>query len=378
MKKLFISLALILSFLAVMANDGAFYSEGTHLIPITETDISVQKEILTITRVQGDNSWNIKYNVNVYYEFFNPGKAKDLIVGFESMPPGEGTIDDSYPYNPEISNFKVIMNGAELPYEASIVPFEGKYYQDGEFQELSLEYVSNFDEYFYYGNLFFVYHFNAHFNEGLNIINHTYTFYGEAYILSEYIFDYVLTAANRWANNGIDDFTLILDMGDRQSFCVAPTFFNGTQDWTIDGKGRVKIDPGYISYVFECDNEEAPVFHIQQGKVVFHKKNFHPEGELYIHKKSSYLTSDIKELAHEQYLSISSELITYLDDSELTKEDRRIMKNLPFAYRGYVFKNKKLQEFFESADWYIPNPEYKDDINGLSDGEKDWINFWSK
>ena len=32
------------------ANDGVFYAEGNHLIPITETDIRVQKEVLTLNR----------------------------------------------------------------------------------------------------------------------------------------------------------------------------------------------------------------------------------------------------------------------------------------------------------------------------------------
>jgi hypothetical protein len=27
-------------------------------------------------------------HVHVYYEFFNPGEEKTLLVGFEAMPPG--------------------------------------------------------------------------------------------------------------------------------------------------------------------------------------------------------------------------------------------------------------------------------------------------
>ena len=69
----FASVLLITSCMAAIsawANDGAFYASGNHLIPITETDIRVQKEILTLNRV-GDS-----IQVNVYYEFFNPVAEK--------------------------------------------------------------------------------------------------------------------------------------------------------------------------------------------------------------------------------------------------------------------------------------------------------------
>ncbi|MBQ4398519.1 MAG: LamG domain-containing protein [Bacteroidales bacterium] len=45
----------------------------------------MQKEILTITRVTDSiNGWGDLFKVDVYYEFFNPDPAKDLIVGFEA------------------------------------------------------------------------------------------------------------------------------------------------------------------------------------------------------------------------------------------------------------------------------------------------------
>ena len=51
MKKAFILLLLVLSFIGAKANDGVFYAQGNHLISITETDISVKKQILTIKHV---------------------------------------------------------------------------------------------------------------------------------------------------------------------------------------------------------------------------------------------------------------------------------------------------------------------------------------
>ena len=49
------------------ANDGAFFAKGNQLIPISETQISVQKEILTLKNINHQ-----AIEVVVYYEFFNP------------------------------------------------------------------------------------------------------------------------------------------------------------------------------------------------------------------------------------------------------------------------------------------------------------------
>ena len=71
MKKIIAILSCCFSALFTFANDGVFYASGNQLIPITETDISVKKEVLTINRV-GDY-----LEVIVYYEFFNPVGEKE-------------------------------------------------------------------------------------------------------------------------------------------------------------------------------------------------------------------------------------------------------------------------------------------------------------
>ena len=76
MKRLLTFAACCLSTLFAFANDGVFYAAGNQLIPITETDISVKKEVLTLNRV-GNH-----IEVTVYYEFFNPVGEKELLVGF--------------------------------------------------------------------------------------------------------------------------------------------------------------------------------------------------------------------------------------------------------------------------------------------------------
>ena len=385
-KKAFLLLSLsVLSFIA-KANDGAFYSRGTQLIPIVETDISVQKEVLKIDRVYKD-FYNSYYEVSVYYEFFNPNEAKDLLVGFEAASPSEGGWGN-FPNHPCIFGFKAIMNGTDLPYEVAHVPYPrdedgyvnyriGDYYKNGRFQDLTLKQCQSLvpeDDYYDAIQLFYyVYHFNAHFNKGVNIIEHTYRFEGSSYNVSEYIFDYVLTAANRWANNGIDDFTLIINMGDRESFTVRPTFFKNAGEWTFNGKGKVFMEE-VDYYDFSDDREVRPLFHVQEGSIVFHKKNFHPDGELCISKIRCFC-KDIDEFK-EQYFHLDKELYGCFNTE--TEEVKRILKNLPFAYRGNVFKTKSLQQFFESTKWYIPNPDYQSTMEGMTNDEKEWIMHWSK
>ncbi|MBQ6728814.1 MAG: YARHG domain-containing protein [Bacteroidales bacterium] len=382
MKKLFTILFALLAIATAKANDGAFYAEGNHLIPITETDISVKKEILCITRVARpkDSYPRFSFTVNVYYEFYNPGAPKDLLVGFEA--PGDGNENG----NAYIHNFKVLMNGQSLPHEVARIFYPLKddgcldwgnmkgYYKNGHFVKPTKEQLDGLtdeDSPYYPWDadpFYFVYHFNAHFNKGLNIIQHTYDFEGSDLVYMDYLFDYVLTAANRWANNGIDDFTLELDMGERTSFAIHRSFFNDANEWTFTGKGRV----GQMLEVDDLFCMSCPVFHVQSGKLVFHKKNFHPEGELSI--ISGSYCSDAIELVKARYIDFNFNQMPAFSD----EQEKRILKNLPFAYRGYVFKDKGLQRFFESTEWYMPNPDYQADMTKFDKGEKQWVQFFGK
>lgn len=63
-------------------------------------------------------------------------------------------------------------------------------------------------------------------------------------VMIDYLHDfkYILTAANRWANRQIDDFTLNLSMSDYTNFYVNATFFSSADEWTIDGIGQKRDD----------------------------------------------------------------------------------------------------------------------------------------
>ena len=196
-------------------------------------------------------------------------------------------------------------------------------------------------------------------------------------------FPYILTAANRWANHQIDDFTLIINMGDRTSFTLLPTFFNSASQWTILGKGKTTVTR-------IKDDKEYLQFNIIQGSIQFHQENFHPDGELRINdiyphfdwNAHSLQSQNVLEgLKHKFYRLYLSDYFLQSDRKEeiyntYTPEQRRILKNLPFAYRGYIFKDKTLQEYFESSEWYIADPDYQADMQMLTDDEQHWVEFW--
>lgn len=218
------------------ANDGAYYASGNQLIPINETDVTVTKEVLTLVRKVVDGETYVY--VTVDYTFFNSGKNKTILVGFEAPSPF-GDVN-GYPKNgahPYISNFDVIMNNQFLKHKTAMVNTDN-YYINGaidaktEAEVIGEDFNSNSPEFYY------VYYFNANFKPGINTIKHTYRFNMSGSVLERYSFDYILTAANRWGNNQIDDFTLNIDMGNNQGFNISNTFFEDKKEWSIED-GRV-------------------------------------------------------------------------------------------------------------------------------------------
>ena len=395
MRKVLILIVCCISAMFAYANDGAFYAEGNHLIPITETDIRVQKEVLTLNRVDD------RIEVTVYYEFYNPVGEKELLVGFEARG-GDADPNSAFPKHPSIGNFKVVMNGEPLKYEIAHVDYhydKGKrisdpYVRDGQINGLTLEECEKrlAEMEALEAICDYVYHFNAKFRPGLNIIQHTYDFdmsVGRNGFTTEFF--YILTAANRWANHQIDDFTLYVNMGDHTSFHISPTFFKSLDEWEILGVGKKLI--GTTQYQIRPD---SIFFHMQQGSIRFRKKNFHPDGELCItrdliwgswawhirkeDKTGSFNPESFINLYKEQYEQILFNSTVKKEDTyydQFTQEQCRILKNLPFAYRGYIFHSKELQNFYESTTWYIANPAYKPDVQKLTEEEQKWVEFWS-
>lgn len=372
MKKIFL-LVFILLYVWAYSNDGAYYASGNQLIPIQETDISVKKEILTVKKIE-DNS----LLVTVYYEFFNPGKEKELLVGFEAFSP-YGAVDYGTPKggaHPYMRNFTVNFNNEILPYHIDIVPDSiVDYYKKGKINFISEKEALSLRGDLDYSPFYYVYNFKAKFKKGYNMVQHSYIFELSGNVYSSYNFNYILTAANRWANKQIDDFTLIVDMGEFQDFYIGPTFFKKESDWIMTGIGvKNMIIPKFINETLGV-SEDSPRLHcmIQNGELIFQKKNFHPEGEL-------YLTSMVKYYGESFDAQEDKELSFMIQGERVSIPNRaknevslKILKNLPFARRGYVFNNPELKEYYSSQEWYIPNVNYKPNVERLTKEEKEWL-----
>ena len=358
----FILFFLLISFSCVYANDGAFFAKGNQLIPISETDITIKKEILTLKKIN-----NKVIEVTVYYEFFNPKEEKNLIVGFEAFSPSgdvDGTpVNGKHPY---MRDFTVGLNNQNLSYDIAYVDDES-YAANGLIKSKKLnnilETVDNVNEVDFY----YVYHFNAKFKKGLNKIKHTYVYDASGSVDYKYDFEYVLTAANRWGNKQIDDFTLNIDMGEFETFNINKAFFKDKSEWKINGIGKTENVKGVKNTFIEND---ALKFHIQKGTISFEKKNFKPKGELFVYCPNFKSNSDFSILPYSYYQQ------DHIDNPK-TDFQKKILKNLPFARRGFVFKNPELKKYFENMNWYIPNSDYVPDLEKLHEIEKQFISQWN-
>ena len=346
------------------SNDGVYYASGNHLIPIYESEISITKEVLKITRV---NDRFVK--VTVHYTFFNPSKHKTLLVGFEAPSPS-GDVDGT-PRNgqhPHISNFSVILNNKRLSYNTAIVNSD-PYVKEGKIQAKTVKEVTEelpFDR--NYPEFFYVYHFNALFQPGVNTIKHEYLCELSSSVVESYSFSYILTAATRWANKQIDDFTLEIDMGAYERFHIVQSFFNDESEWDTDGP-MVTSKPEY--YQFE---EAYPIttFYTKEAPIVFKKLNFKPEEELHLSclHASHYHDGIFNYKEH----SLDQRIATTLPITKAAdKLSKKILRNLPFARRGYVFKNSTLQEYYQSLPWYQPDTNYRPNLNAFSKEELKWF-----
>jgi hypothetical protein len=329
------------------ANDGAFFFSGNHLVPTTETEIEVKKEILTLKKIQ-----NQYIEVTVYYEFYNPGDSKEIIVGFEALQPyGDVSFIPKNGGHPYMRDFTVNFNDKILPHHIALVG-------DSLYTKTDLSKTKNYKDYESFSDFFYVYYFNAKFKKGINIIKHTYNFDLSGSVELNYEFKYILTAANRWANKQIDDFTLIIDNGAFERFDISKSFFSSKDDWLINGIGKSKENT-----LFDIKTVR---FYIQKGNLIFHKKNFSPKGELFILSQRYYPYAQAGSLPFGYY---------QLDEIPEPKNDfeKKVYRNLPFARRGYVFKNQELKNFYEKLDWYIPNPNYIPELKTLNQLEISWI-----
>lgn len=317
----------------LFANDGVFYAQGNHLVPVKETVVQLKKEILKLKRI-GDYM-----AVDVYFEFYNPGPEKTEIVGFVT-PPADGDVDDETAQHPQIREFSAEVNGAMLPFKIARM-------EDTGFKYLGDEEPSGYD---------FVYYFDVKFKPGLNIIRHRYEFRGGSSVEMEYDFGYRLTTGNTWANGEIGDFTIEIDMGERALFTLPWSFVtsDAPAKWKMLGEGKMGKDADII---FESYFRSV---YLRNGAVQLKALHFHPDRDLGINGLQIHNQAYVwgrPDLIEEVNEWLPCTLFAGSDDEclkDLTDAQLRIMRNFLYARHGLPFKSKELTAYFSQFIWYDP------------------------
>lgn len=364
-KQAFWTLRFFLMLMAyAVANDGAYYASGNHLLPLMETEISVKKEVLTMRRIPGD-----KMSITVDYIFHNPSKAeKTLLMGFEADSPVGGV--DPRPKStghPYIDQFRVVMNETPLPHKVAIYNLDEeklppKFHPESLAKRSKIPDVVDEN----YNPFHYVYHFTAVFKPGDNTVKHTYEYAISAAVYVEAEMKYLLTPATRWANGKIDDFTLILDMGNQQEYHLLPTFFDAPEDWQCEGKVTCAME--HVMHALDLTTSLMMTVWQGDGSIRFHAKDFKPKGEF------SLLITEVTledKIINVEKIRLPYGKLPILHDCALRNElSRKVLRNLPYAQRGYVFKDPELQKYYARQPWYFPDEKRGEIV--LNKEESDW------
>ena len=369
----------------IYANDGEFHISGNHLIPISNTDIKIVKEVLTIRL-----SDTTKYTyVDVDYTFVNnSSKPKTVKMGFEAK------IEDSFATlpsekhkgHPDISDFGVEMNGKHIEYTNEFAFYEdsvnldyknfpvdkkkwilgGKEYMDmdegtGWDNGLMNRATKEFKPYAH------VYFFNATFLPGENKIHHTYRYDCGRNLEEDFMIRYWLTPAMRWNANKIEDFTLRIVAEGSKHFSISGPFAKGSYN-IANGMGKHRKSP--------YGGEEVV---LRNATIEYHCKDFIPNADLWIDSFDNYFYNDKKHKGIKVHTGAYYRYGIFFDmyragEDGFNDFEKRIIRNLPYASRGYVFKDQKLTDYFSQFYWYMPDPEWQASTKDFSSLERLLIN----
>lgn len=335
----FILIMLVLSLKQVSANDGVFYAMGNTLVPLKETTIRLKKEILNLDR-KGD--W---MQVNIYFEFFNPGNERELTVGFVT-PPAVGDVSDEEARHPFIKDFMVMVGDKLLPYKIAKMEETGF--------KASSKVSEGYD---------FVYHFTVKFAKGITVIRHSYLYKGGGSVEAKQDFDYRLTTGTTWANSAIEDFELNIDMGDDSYFSVPASFSTALASWQIAGIGKLSKMNFSLPYMAE-DKDRLKMVYLRRGKLQLRATAFKPVQDLTINFWNLHNEINLWCDNKEQNDFVGMMDMIWGDSMEasvsrLTDAQLRLYRNLNYARMGYDFKDEGLKKVFSKYNWYIPDPLLK-------------------
>ena len=322
---------ILLSFSSVVskANDGVYYASGSFLVPVHETEISVAKEILTITIGKDSSAL-----VDVYYEFMNNSEAKTVTMAFEANVPDA----DLAPLNrngihPFIHDFTVTMNGNKLDYRNAVVgdslnPLK----LDGEIEHYVYSYESPYS---------YAYFFEAPFVKGKNIVHHTYRYKMNHTSEEKFRIQYRLTPATRWANHQIDDFTLRIKTEEHTSYWLPGDLWQGApfvmkpddQDNLYCYSGNIFVD---FQSPEQCMEWHTKNFRPEMDMIITSPEGVSPETSIY--PDGAWVVEDLNGNPKGRYIGDlgDSYFVQLQDWARIPKEGHRLVEYRAKNGKGFV------------------------------------------
>ena len=382
--------------LCVRANDGSYFISGNQLVPIgSNNDVRIDKEVLTI-RLSNDG---FAY-VDVDYTFFNLKEAQTVRMGFEAADEWHGDerpkVDSLHKGHPFIYDFAVEVNGKPQSFQnlmARTDPEKGEvdyvnFPSTPEPEPYNVKMASvnggETEDEIFYREKTHVYYFEAYFNKGTNKVHHTYRYQMGGGFSVSYGFRYWLTPALRWAGGKIGDFTLRISAeGTAKHFIIyTDKCLKGHEFNIVKGVGKIRKGFNY-NKVVKLEKTEIVEAVVRDGIVEMNCKNFKPTDDLILNAADCLRVpgakygTDAKYSGFADYYEREGCFTSFLDKKFAIEHgeewEKKVMRSLPYANRGYVFEDKKLQEFFETKWWYMPDPSYVPSTDGFTTYELELI-----
>lgn len=371
------------------ANDSGYATYGNMLIPFVSTDIAVDKEVLTIRLTDEGKTY-----IDVDYTFINrSNKDKTILMGFEADPGYPGVMEITDNGHPEIYDFTVMMNGSRIKPKTSVVlldkddnvidrkPIDVKKYSYQDFRRV----VKKGNEENYEAESWgyaFVYSFNATFKPGENHIHHTYNYQNGAGVMENYFLTYKLSPAARWAGGSIRDFTLrITAPNTAKHFFLETEFVNKQEPTIVSGVAKFRNKSKKYEW------EDKPVTHyykeisMRDATLEWHLTNYSPKEELEIKSADGFYATGVMETTTSPTVYYDRSCGIYwlwTNQEQYNAQQRRLIRNLPYASRGYVFTDAALKKHFNSLWWYMPDPSYSPNASDLTEREQELISTYRK
>ena len=314
-------------------------------------------------------------------------------------------------YNDEnagIHYFRAIVNGKSVDYSISKVENIKPLHPEDDCERYSI----------------LLYHFPIKFKEGNNTIEHRYLLNSGGSVATRYEFDYILEPANRWKGRKIEQFTLFLIMPDYSEFSIKSKSLYGAENWIVpygiakdDDNGNINmyLKKGLVAislhnftpegqlqinsttpYDTNLDPRRQFAFDYNDSNSEYNELPFHIGGKIFAKNYKSLQILKMLPYARRGYIFTEKYILDYYKthtkwytpnplvvktEKILTPKEReflkwiedfkhKILRNLPYAKRGYYFKDENLNLFFAN---YFMTGDYNNNIGKLPYKERKWI-----